>query len=121
LGILQTPKLQDPARGAGWVSSGATEELCAILAGPPWRKSQAEIFGLERFWIVNVLFWPRDDKGRIEPRERPERRSPRDPREKFLEWWRRKGASRCQAETLWERLQARKQEAGHVQHGRPRS
>ncbi len=90
-----------------------------ILANEPYSKSKAEILSEERWWIINVILFPRDQKTGWPVRE-SEPEAPtmlQDPRGDFFRKLRAKGLADWVIAEDWER----RKQIWEARYGRPRS
>ena len=95
--------------------------MCALLAGPPWFKSKPEILSLDPWWIVNVLLYPRNDKGELIPLVEPGKPPPAANAMTFhWEFWRRRGVSEEKIAELWLKSEAERKAYNTRRKTKPR-
>lgn len=76
-----------------------------MLAGPPHRKEPHQIRRQWRWWTINVLCYPRNEKGElaIAPKDEPE--EPMSQKDRYFADYRKHGFEDWQIKKMWERDQ----------------
>ena len=67
-------------------------------------KSKEQIGRMDPWWAINVIFYPRDEKGNLIPRGVPDNREKMDERQAFTKKLKDKGYADWQIDERWEAL-----------------
>jgi len=95
--------------------------MCAILAKPPYNRSREEIGKMDPWWVVNVLFYPEDEKGSLLPMPGV-RQGPWQSQKAFhWQFYENRGFPEWRIQELWDERKAKRLEAEKSENGRAKS